>query len=93
MFEILLEFLYFIYVFFRYGFNSDGHDIVYDRIKQLNDNAEIQYTIGVNLGKNKTTEDALPDYIEGIKKFAQISNYLVINISRYVTLFVFFELI
>jgi len=42
-----------------------------------------RFVIGVNLGKNKTSPDAAADYVEGVKKFADLADYLVINISRY----------
>lgn len=37
--------------------------------------------VGINLGKNKTSEDAAADYVAGIVKFAPIADYLVINVS------------
>lgn len=37
--------------------------------------------LGVNLGKNKTTEIAHEDYVKGIEKFAFVADYFVINIS------------
>ena len=37
--------------------------------------------LGINLGKNKTSEDAVGDYVEGVKKFGPIADYLVINVS------------
>lgn len=37
--------------------------------------------IGVNLGKNKISEDAAADYSVGVSKLAQYADYLVINIS------------
>ena len=37
--------------------------------------------LGVNLGKNKTSLDAASDYVEGVKQFGQLADYLVINIS------------
>lgn len=37
--------------------------------------------LGVNLGKNKTTEIAHEDYIKGIEKFSSVADYFVINIS------------
>ncbi|XP_064292176.1 dihydroorotate dehydrogenase (quinone), mitochondrial isoform X2 [Plodia interpunctella] len=36
---------------------------------------------GINLGKNKESNDAIQDYILGIKKFNDIADYFVINIS------------
>lgn len=37
--------------------------------------------LGVNLGKNKSTEIAHEDYIKGVNKFASIADYFVVNIS------------
>lgn len=66
----------------RYGFNSDGHDAVFQRIKELKrSSAATATTIGVNLGKNKLSNDAVADYVDGVRKFAPIADYLVINIS------------
>ncbi|KAI3848950.1 hypothetical protein MKW92_041588 [Papaver armeniacum] len=37
--------------------------------------------LDVNLGKNKTSEDAAADYVEGVHTSSQYAYYLVINIS------------
>ena len=37
--------------------------------------------LGVNLGKNKTSEDAVNDYVQGVLKLSQYASYLVINVS------------
>lgn len=37
--------------------------------------------LGVNLGKNKSTEHASEDYVKGIAKFGAIADYFVVNIS------------
>lgn len=37
--------------------------------------------LGVNLGKNKTSEDAAADYVQGVHSLSQYSDYLVINVS------------
>lgn len=37
--------------------------------------------LGVNLGKNKSTEHASEDYVKGIVKFGAIADYFVVNIS------------
>ncbi|XP_012287545.1 dihydroorotate dehydrogenase (quinone), mitochondrial isoform X2 [Orussus abietinus] len=65
----------------RYGFNSDGHDSVYERLKSVKNDADFSGIIGVNLGKNKTSNDPVQDYIDGIKKFHDVANYFVINVS------------
>ena len=73
----------------RYGFNSDGHDIVYQRLETLQskykcDSSEQRRKpiIGINLGKNKISPvDSVQDYVEGVQMFGSIADYLVINIS------------
>lgn len=65
----------------RYGFNSDGHDIVWERLKKLKKNKNFDGILGVNLGKNKETKDAIQDYIDGIKRFMDVADYFVINVS------------
>ncbi|XP_065632973.1 dihydroorotate dehydrogenase (quinone), mitochondrial isoform X2 [Quercus suber] len=37
--------------------------------------------LGVNLGKNKTSEDAAADYVQGVHTLSQYADYLVINVS------------
>ncbi|CAH2241735.1 dihydroorotate dehydrogenase (quinone), mitochondrial [Pararge aegeria] len=65
----------------RYGFNSEGHDSVLHKVKNL-DKALLQNgLLGINLGKNKNSDDAVQDYTLGINKFYEIADYFVINIS------------
>ena len=73
----------------RYGFNSDGHDVVFQRLETLHakysdmgSTKERKPIIGINLGKNKTSPvDSVQDYVDGVYKFGGIADYLVINIS------------
>lgn len=65
----------------RYGFNSDGHEVVWERLRRLKESKSFNGILGVNLGKNKETKDATQDYIDGIKRFMDIADYFVINIS------------
>jgi len=66
----------------RYGFNSDGHQAVQSRLEQ-------QYLarghppgiLGINLGKNKTSDNAIGDYVKGVQCFSGWGDYLVINVS------------
>ncbi|KMS97007.1 hypothetical protein BVRB_7g179560 isoform A [Beta vulgaris subsp. vulgaris] len=37
--------------------------------------------LGVNLGKNKISEDAANDYVQGVHTLSQYADYLVINVS------------
>jgi dihydroorotate dehydrogenase len=64
----------------RMGFNNLGAEQVLVNLKASNRRGKI---IGVNLGKNKVTENAEAsfDYSMLYKKFATDSDYLVINVS------------
>lgn len=35
----------------------------------------------MNLGKNKSSDNAVGDYVKGVRKFGLIADYLVINVS------------
>lgn len=66
----------------RYGFNSDGHSIVFERIQSLRKlQPSATGMIGINLGKNKHSASAISDYVSGVETFAPIADYIVINIS------------
>ena len=82
-FNMKITYVKYTWVFsHRYGFNSDGHEVVYERLSQLPPPGKRNGILGINLGKNKTSEDSLQDYCIGVKKFGPIADYLVVNISR-----------
>lgn len=62
------------------GFNNDG---MYKVQKRLQERFPFTTPIGVNIGKNKTTDesDAISDYTTLIQCFKDLCDYLVINIS------------
>jgi dihydroorotate dehydrogenase len=60
----------------RMGFNSTGLDAVVDRLKGRHTGI-----VGVNLGKNRDSSDAIADYAEGIRRASRAADYLVVNIS------------
>jgi dihydroorotate dehydrogenase len=60
----------------RMGFNNDGMDVVADRLASGHSGI-----LGVNLGKNKDTQEALDDYILGTEKLARYADYIVVNVS------------
>jgi dihydroorotate dehydrogenase len=64
----------------RMGFNSKGVDYTAANLSALPPTRRLGI-IGVNLGKNKETEDAAADYVIGIEKLAQYADYMVINVS------------
>jgi len=61
----------------RLGFNNLGAKNVLDRISS---NKQIGL-LGVNIGPNKDTNDRLNDYIECLKTFYKVADYITINIS------------
>ena len=61
----------------RMGFNSGGLDAVCDRLSRRGRSG----IVGVNLGKNRDTDDAPVDYAEGIRRTARLADYLVVNVS------------
>mmetsp|Transcript_6967 Transcript_6967/g.13928 ORF Transcript_6967/g.13928 Transcript_6967/m.13928 type:complete len:397 (+) Transcript_6967:106-1296(+) len=66
----------------RYGFNSDGHAAVKANLEEyLADTSRTPCILGINLGKNKTSPSAVEDYTKGVREFATMADYLVVNIS------------
>lgn len=63
----------------RMGFNNDGLEAVKDRLARRRRTGP--GLVGVNLGKNKDTEDAASDYEKGAAAFAPLADFLVINVS------------
>ena len=61
----------------RLGFNNLGAKNILDRIKS---NSQIGL-LGINIGPNKDTNNRLNDYIECLKKFYEVADYITINIS------------
>ncbi|XP_067399498.1 dihydroorotate dehydrogenase (quinone), mitochondrial isoform X2 [Emydura macquarii macquarii] len=69
----------------RYGFNSHGHALVARRLR-ARQGAQLQLTeagmpLGINLGKNKLSVDAVADYTDGVRTLGPLADYLVVNVS------------
>lgn len=64
----------------RMGFNSDGQDVVRSRFAAFRARNKAAL-VGVNLGKNKEQADAAADYVSGVRAFAALADFIVINIS------------
>jgi dihydroorotate dehydrogenase len=64
----------------RMGFPSEGADMVRTR---LHTDRPYGVVLGVNLGKNKDTplEEAARDYVAGVRRFAEVADYLAVNVS------------
>lgn len=63
----------------RLGFNNHGFEPATARLKKFR--VKPLGIVGVNVGRNKDSEDAVADYVHGIRQFAPLADYLVINIS------------
>ncbi|XP_060587595.1 dihydroorotate dehydrogenase (quinone), mitochondrial-like isoform X2 [Ruditapes philippinarum] len=69
----------------RFGFNSEGHAVVRERLIHRNSGQHFDDKksgiIGINLGKNKTSDSPVGDYVKGVERFGALADYLVINVS------------
>ena len=70
----------------RLGFNSAGaaavaRNLAWNLTRNLVPGGPRPGPIGVNLGRNADSPDAAPDYVSGIKVFAGLADYLVVNVS------------
>lgn len=59
----------------RLGFNNLGAEIFKKNLPK------ISVPLGINIGKNKDTEEALHDYLPLLEKFHQKASYIAVNIS------------
>ena len=62
----------------RMGFNGAGLQVV---LNNLAPRSRRSGPVGVNLGKNKTSDDVGADYAAGVSAFAAQADYLVVNVS------------
>ena len=80
----------------RMGFNNAGADVIAKRLarfRQKNPRAgqvselgrgrpkTALGPVGVNIGKNRHSSDALADYSQCVRKLAPLADYLVVNVS------------
>ncbi|XP_033847481.1 dihydroorotate dehydrogenase (quinone), mitochondrial [Periophthalmus magnuspinnatus] len=69
----------------RYGFNSCGLTEAQQRLKAREatqtEQTKAGHPLGINLGKNKLSQDAGADYQEGVKALGPLADYLVVNVS------------
>jgi dihydroorotate dehydrogenase len=61
----------------RMGFNNEGHEAAFQRLRGL----RVPAALGVNIGANKDSEDFVADYVLGVERFADLADYLTVNIS------------
>ncbi|MBW8723900.1 MAG: quinone-dependent dihydroorotate dehydrogenase, partial [Inquilinus limosus] len=66
----------------RYGFNNRGHAAAVARLEARRANgAAAPGLLGINVGRNKDSRDPDSDYAAGIRAFARLADYVVVNIS------------
>jgi dihydroorotate dehydrogenase len=65
----------------RMGFNSAGLDPTLARLRVRRRVGPMGGIVGVNLGKNRDSEDAAADYLDGVRRVGALADYLVINVS------------
>lgn len=65
----------------RYGFPSIGMEKFSARVRRLRGLVPMPGILGINLGKNKTQNDPVADYLAGMRATHKIADYWVINIS------------
>lgn len=72
-----------LYIHIRYGFNSHGHSAVRTRLATwpIKRSKFPGKQLGISLGKNKDTPEAVDDYVKGIRSLGVFADYLVINVS------------
>jgi dihydroorotate dehydrogenase len=62
----------------RMGFNNQGHDALYRRLMDRKNRPGI---VGVNIGANRDSADRVADYVTGVARFADLADYLTVNVS------------
>mgnify|MGYP001378612393 CR=1 FL=1 len=61
----------------RMGFNNEGHEAVFARLKAT----RVPAALGANIGANKDSGDFVADYVAGVTRFSEVADYLTVNIS------------
>jgi dihydroorotate dehydrogenase len=64
----------------RMGFPGHGASVFFDNLAKFRSEQSFGI-VGVNIGKNKDTQDAAADYLSLITRFAPFSDYIAVNIS------------
>ncbi|MEO1311854.1 MAG: quinone-dependent dihydroorotate dehydrogenase, partial [Pseudomonadota bacterium] len=62
----------------RYGFNSEGLDIVRARLAARRERGGV---VGVNLGANKESADRTADFVAGLDGLYDVADFFTVNVS------------
>ena len=63
------------------GFNNYGSEKILKNLESFYESEYLDGVVGINIGKNKSTENDIDDYLFCIEKLGNYGNYLTINIS------------
>ena len=63
------------------GFNNLGINFAKKRLSKLNLNTFSKGIVGINIGRNKDTNNVIDDYCIGLEKLGPLAHYITINIS------------
>ena len=63
------------------GFNNLGSERILSNLKSFYEDKDIKEVVGVNIGKNKSTETDIDDYLYCFEKLGIYCDYITINIS------------
>ncbi len=63
------------------GFNNYGSEKILKNLKSYYEGKFSNGVVGINIGKNKSTENDIDDYLYCIDKLRNYGNYITINIS------------
>ncbi|MBN67043.1 MAG: dihydroorotate dehydrogenase (quinone) [Rickettsiales bacterium] len=61
----------------RLGFNNQGADRFISNLHK----AQMRKVVGINIGKNKLSDDAIADYVTMLEKMHALADYITVNIS------------
>ncbi|SJZ61679.1 dihydroorotate oxidase A [Marinactinospora thermotolerans DSM 45154] len=67
----------------RMGFNNEGSAVVSERLRAHRARHGRRHVIGANIGKTKVVpeNEAIADYVTSARRFADVADYLVVNVS------------
>ncbi len=63
------------------GFNNNGSEKILKNLQSFYDDNYPSGVIGINIGKNKSTQNDIDDYLYCIEKLGSYGDYITINIS------------
>jgi dihydroorotate dehydrogenase len=63
------------------GFNNKGSEKFLSNIKSFYEYKDLSEIVGINIGKNKSTQNDIDDYLYCVEKLGMYSDYITINIS------------